>query len=359
MHFSDANRNTGSGSTPPKPSRLLSRTAISLALVLALAGSAFYFLDPLELFRTKQFTGPREALTLGLARESLAALAMVARDRGFFAAAGLDVTVKDYKSGSLAMKGLLAGDVAMTTAADIPVVFESMARRDFRIVATIGSSDNEPRIIARKDRDVQTPADLRGKRIATQKASAVHFFLHVFLLQNGMVAEDVTLSFLKADDLVKALVDGEIDAFSMREPYISQAAKQLGDNAVVFEKPGLYRKTFNVAVTADLLKHRPEVVRRAMQALVQAEAFAQKYPEQAIQIVAKVLESPPADIAAIWPDSVLKVSLDQSLLVSLEDEAKWVIGSKLTDATESPNYLEMIHVGSLKAAAPFLVSLIH
>ncbi len=358
MHSPGTNRNTGPGITPPKSSRSL-KTTVSLALVLALVGGVFYLRDPLELFHTKQFTGAREAVTLGLAHESLAALAMIARDRGFFAEAGLDVTAKDYKSGALAMKGLLAGEVAITTAADIPIVFESMARRDFRIVATIGSSDNEPRIIARKDQDVKTPADLRGKRIATQKASAVHFFLHVFLLQNGMVAEDVKLSFLKPDDLVKALVDGEIDAFSMREPYISQAAKQLGDNAVVFEKPGLYRKTFNVAVTADLLKNRPEVVRRAMHALVQAEAFAQKNPEQAIQIVAKVLGSPPAGIAAIWPDSVLKVSLDQSLLVSLEDEAKWIIGNKLTDATETPNYLDMVHVGTLKAVAPFLVSLIH
>lgn len=343
---------------PRKSSRSLKLTVL-LTVLLALLGSVFYLLDPLALFRSKQFSGAREALTLGVARESLAALAMIARDRGFFAEAGLDVTSKDYKSGAQAMKGLLAGEVAMTTAADIPIVFESMARRDFRIVATIGSSDNEPRIIARKDREVKTPADLRGKRIATQKASAVHFFLHVFLLQNGMIAEDVTLSFLKADELVKALVDGEIDAFSMREPYISQAAKLLGDNAVVFEKPGLYRKTFNVAVSADLHQNRPEVVRRAMQALVQAEAFAQKHPEQAIQIVAKVLESSPADIAAIWPDSVLKVSLDQSLLVSLEDEAKWVINSKLTDVTEAPNYLEMIHLGSLKAVAPFLVSVIH
>ena len=358
MNFPDVSRNTGPGTTPPKSSRLLSTTTL-LALVLALAGSAFYFLDPLDVFRTKQFTGPREAVNLGLAHESLAALAMIARERGYFAEAGLDVTVMDYKSGSLAMKGLLAGEVAMTTAADIPIVFESMTRRDFRIVATIGSSDNEPRIIARKDSGVKTPADLRGMRIATQKASAVHFFLHVFLLQNGLVAEDVKLSFLKPDELVKALVDGEIDAFSMREPYISKAAKQLGDNAVVFEKPGLYRKTFNVAVTVDLLKNRPEVVRRAMLALVQAEAFAQQHPEQAIQIVAKVLGSPPADIAAIWPDSVLKVSLDQSLLVSLEDEAKWVLGSKLSDATEAPNYLEMVHLASLKAVAPFLVTLIH
>ena len=357
MHSPHASKNSAA-LQPRKSSRSLKLTVL-LTVLLALLGSVFYLLDPRALFRAKQFSGAREALTLGVARESLAALAMIARDRGFFAEAGLDVTAKDYKSGAQAMKGLLAGEVAMTTAADIPIVFESMARRDFRIVATIGSSDNEPRIIARKDREVKTPADLRGKRIATQKASAVHFFLHVFLLQNGMIAEDVTLSFLKADELVKALVDGEIDAFSMREPYISQAAKLLGDNAVVFEKPGLYRKTFNVAVSADLYQNRPQVVRRAMQALVQAEAFAQKHPQQAIQIVAKVLESPPAEIAAIWPDSVLKVSLDQSLLVSLEDEAKWVINSKLTDVTEAPNYLEMIHLGSLKAVAPFLVSVIH
>src|SRR4030065_2325118 len=116
MHSPEASKKPAPGIKPPKSSRSL-KTAVSLALVLARAGAFFYLLDPAGLFRTKQFAGPREALTLGLAHESLAALAMIARDRGYFSEAGLDVTGKGYKRGGPAVKGLLAGDVGMTPAA--------------------------------------------------------------------------------------------------------------------------------------------------------------------------------------------------------------------------------------------------
>ena len=323
-----------------------------------LLGLGAYLIKPWERFIVAA-PQAREPVTFGLARESLAALAMVARDRGYFADAGLDVTIKEYKSGQLALAGFLAGEAAIATTADIPIAFESLLRQDFGIIATIGSSDNEPRIIARKDLGVTEPADLRGKRIATQRASAVHFFLHMFLLQNGMTADDVSVSFLKPDELGPALADGRIDAFSMREPYISQALKTLGERAVVFSKPGLYRKTFNVVAANDLLKTRPQVARQVLDAMLRAELYALTAPQEAMAIVAKGLGAAPAEVAALWADASLKVSLDQSLLISLEDEAQWILSNKFSHVDQAPSYLSLLHLDSLKAVDPILVSVIH
>lgn len=347
------------GPRPRASARSIPRL-VSLVFIAAavLAGGLYYHLDTIQAYLARA-PQTREKVTLGLARESLAALAMIAHARGFFAHAGVDVQVKEYKSGQLAMAAFLAGETDVATTADIPIVFESLQRQDFSIIATIGSSDNEPRVIARKDRGINNASDLRGKRIATQKASAVHFFLHMFLLQNGMSTDDIELSFMKADELVQALADGRVDAFSMREPYISQALKAIGDNAVVFAKPGLYRKTFNVVAAHHVFKSRPNVAPRVVQALVMAEGFAINYPQEAIAIVAKGLGSTPEEIAAIWPDSNLKVSLDQSLLIGLEDEARWIIGNKLANVGHAPSYLELVHLDALKAVDPILVSVIH
>lgn len=331
--------------------------AVALAALLVVLG--LYILNPLERFSVAAAPQVREPVTFGLARESLAALAMIARDRGYFADAGLDVSVKEYKSGQLALAGFLAGEAAIATTADIPIAFESLVRQDFGIVATIGSSDNEPRIIARKDAGIASPADLRGKRVATQRASAVHFFLHMFLLQNGMTADDVSVSFMKPDELVRALADGRIDAFSMREPYISQALKAVGESGVVFSQPGLYRKTFNVVASNELLKSRPQVARKVLNALLRAELYALEQPQEAMAIVAKGLGAPPAEVAELWADASLKVSLDQSLLISLEDEAKWIITNKFTHVGDAPSYLGLLHLDALKAVDPILVSVIH
>ena len=67
---------------------------------------------------------------------------MIAHDQGFFKQAGLDVRVKEYASGKLALKGLLAGEVSLATSADIPIVFNSFNRQDFSIVSEDYNSKN-------------------------------------------------------------------------------------------------------------------------------------------------------------------------------------------------------------------------
>src|SRR5205814_7737602 len=102
-----------------------------------------------------------------------------------------------------------------------------------------------------------------------------------------------------------------------------------------------------------------ETLRRLLQALMRAETFALEQPDAALAIVAQALEAKPAELAALWKDSNSMVSLDQSLLVGLEDEAKWILGAKLSDARQAPRYIDMIDVDALKSVNPIMVSLIH
>lgn len=331
-----------------------------IVLTMGFASGFYYYPYKQEQQKTVEENVVDDAIVLGIAHESLASLAMIAQHEGFFAQNGVNVKVKEYASGKLALRGFMAGDVDVATSADIPIVFQSLKRQDFKIISTIGSSDNEPRIIARKDSGINTPADLRGKRVATQKASAVHFFMHVFLLKNGMTTDDIELSYMKGKNLPAALVAGEIDAFSMREPFIGQASETLGaDKVVVFSEPGLYRKTFNLVASKGILRHKPDEVKHIISALMQAESYAADNPQQAMQIVATSLGTDAQKIAAIWPDISLKISLDQSLLLGLEDESQWVLSNNLSAATEPPSYLDLIHIDSLKAVNPVMVSLIH
>jgi len=324
-------------------------------IVLAVSGYYWFSQDQEE---SKEFTGIRETVRISTTGPG-SSLIMIAEEQGLFTQQGLDVTVKEYPSGKRSLEeGIFVGEVDVAHTAETPIVFNSFERQDFSIVATIGSSDNAPRIIARKDQTIQKPGDLRGKRIATQEVSSVHFFLHLFLVKYGLSEKDVNLSFKKAEDLPAALARGEIDAFSMREPFISEASTLLGDNAVIFAEPGLYLKTFNLVASNSMIKDKPEVISRILLALIQAEEFAKNHPDQAIKIVSNKLGVEESVIAALWPGLDLGVSLDQSLLLSLEDEARWVIESELTDRTEVPNHLDFIYPDGLEAVKPEAVTII-
>ena len=306
-------------------------------------------------------TTPRDRITIAIPGEPLNALLVIATDLGLFSRAGIDITVKEeYSSGtgSRALEGMLAGDVNMVTVADTAIVFKSFERHDFAIVASHGSSGNDPRIIARNDKGIKKLSDLRGKRIGTPKGTTMHFFLHVLLTKNGLSEKDVTISFKKIEELPAALAGREFDAISVREPHSSEAAKLLRGNAVVFAEPGLYVKTLNIVALNIFIKENPEAIKKLLRALMQAEESARNQPSQAKKIVSSRLKLSDSEIAALWPDLDLRVSLDQRLLLSLEDEARWAIKNKLTDKTQIPNYLNFIYPAALEAIKPEAVTII-
>lgn len=298
-------------------------------------------------------------LRIGLSLQPSNALVMIALDQGYFRDEGIRVSVEHYVSGKRALlDGLFAGKVDLVTASDVPIVFNSFERQDFSVIATIFHVDNQNRIVARADSGIESPKDLRGKRLATQKSSAVHFFLHLFLLENGMSDHDVALSFMKAGELPESLARGEIDAFSMREPYIGQAKALLGSNAVVFAAPGLYYQSDQLVAANGLLEERPEAVRKVLRALVRSEQFVRANPKDSQEIVARSLGAGSAEIAAIWPELTPRVSLEQSLLLRLEDIARWALKRRLVEGREIPNLLDLMHLDGLEAVKPEAVTVI-
>ena len=330
------------------------RQALATTIAVGLTGSALFATG----CRPSKPAGAREQVRFGLSAEIPNALPIIAIQQGFFAAEGLDLTVTEYVSGARALSELFTGAVEVATVAEVPIVAASFQRQDFRLFASIAVAGDAHSIVARRDAGIRQPAELRGKRIATQRASSVHFFLHLFLVNHGLADKDVTLSFLNAEELVPALMAGRIDAFSMREPFVSAALAQLGTNAVVFQPPGLYVRTQHLVGSAAFLRDRPETARRLVRGLLVAERFARHHPLEARQMMARQLAIAPDHLVGQWAQLNLKVSLDQSLLSQLEDEAIWLRDSHLVPPAPLPNYLRLLEPSVLGAVKPEAVTLL-
>ncbi len=61
----------------------------------------------------------------------------------------------------------------------------------------------------------------------------------------------------------------------------------------------------------------------------------------------------------MWKELELAIKLEQSLLISLEDEARWAIKNNLVEGTTIPNYLKFIYLDSLKSLNPDIITIIH
>ena len=54
----------------------------------------------------------------------------------------------------------------------------------------------------------------------------------------------------------------------------------------------------------------------------------------------------------IWMDFRFKVTLDQSLLVTIEDESRWAIKNRLVESQAMPNYLDFLYADALSSVKP-------
>jgi len=54
----------------------------------------------------------------------------------------------------------------------------------------------------------------------------------------------------------------------------------------------------------------------------------------------------------VWFQNQFSLSLDQSLILAMEDEARWMISNSLTTEKTVPNFLDYIYPDGLSAVKP-------
>ena len=301
-------------------------------------------------------------VTLGVETSLLPASVWVAENKGYFKEEGLDLTIREFDSGRTALATMLnEGNLDMVTVAQTPVMFNSFDRDDYVIIATMVYSINDVKILARQDRGIKNPSDLKGKTVGITKGSTGHFFLGLFLIHSGLQLSEIETIDIEASELPQALVDGRVDAISTWEPHIWNAKKLLDENAVRLQPRGgakIFREDFYFVPNRNFMENNPETLKRFLKAIEKGEEFIQKNKEEAINIVSQRLKLDKELVVSIWDDFEFQLILDQAIIITLEDEARWAIDNNLTDATEVPNYLDYIYFDALEEIKPNAVTII-
>ena len=328
--------------------------------IAAIGGGAMmvlvWFLLPATTEPTR--TVQLERITVGAEASMLTAAIWVAESRGYFDKEGLDVRIKTFDSGRLSLLAMLKGEgIDICTVAPTPIMFNSFERDDFAIIATFVYSYDDIKVIARKDKGIATARDLKGKKVGTPARTTGQFFLNAFLTDRGVPAKEVQAIDINPSDLPVALEKNDVDAIVIWEPHGYYAQELLGDKATRLPDLDIYKETFNFVVMKDYAATHPELLAKFLRATDAATTFIVENKEESRELVAENLDLDRKVTAAIWDDFVFEMSLDQTLIRTLEEEALWAIRSQLVDRPKIPNYLHYIHLRSLKAVKPQAVTI--
>lgn len=331
--------------------------ATLLALVVAAFAAAAY----LWVFaKPPAHSGPLDEVTIATNTVYAGSCSLfVAQENGYFTAHGVQATIQPHTTGKAALDAVLQGKAHLSASADLPIMFAVMRRQPVSIVATIFSTERDYEIVGRRDKGVTTPASLRGKRIGVTLGTSGHFVLDAFLNRQKLSPSDVTVVDLKPEDITPALAKGDIDAAATWEPHVGAIKKQAGANAAAFSANGIYDATFNVSGTRDYVAQHQDTIKKVLRALIAGGRFCKETPVKAREITARAMQTDALELSASWRAYRFDIALDQSLLLALEDEARWAIKNKLGGNERMPNFLDNIHLGGLLAVMPTAVTVIH
>jgi len=300
-----------------------------------------------------------EKLTIAVSSTPHAALLHLAAAKGFFAAVGLDVTLLPVSHGKAAMDLLAQHKTDMAAAAEVPFVVAVLNGEAFSIAATVVSVSTEMAIVARRDRAINEPRDLVGKKIGVPLGTSGEYFLWAFLIRHRLQPELVTLLDLPPGQLPPELARGAIDAASAWQPIRFRAESALGDNAATFTAPDAYTVTHVVVARSNFLHEHPGATQKLVRAMLMAEAFNREQPQQAVALVAERLKIDPKALQPGWQDLELQVDLRQSQLITLEDEARWAMARGYAPKSAVPNFLPHLYLDALLAVKPERVTVVH
>jgi NitT/TauT family transport system substrate-binding protein len=241
---------------------------------------------------------------------------------------------------------------------EFPLVVRALNQARIRTIASISKSEFIY-LVGRADRGIDEVSDLKGKRVGTTFGTIAHFFLGRFLDLNGMNIQDVTLVDVKTPaEWVNAIVDGDIDAIATAQPYANSIQDRLGANAVIWSVQSSQPLYAQAISTDEWITEHPELCSRFLRSLLQAEEFAINYPAEVKAIVKNQMNLTDAYIETVWTQNQFSLSLDQSLILAMEDESRWLISNNLTDATSVPNFLDYVYVDGLETVKPNSVNVI-
>ena len=323
-----------------------------IALVAGAGIIAWHFTSSPE-----PYSGPAESIILGGLVSDANALIFTAEDQHFFAANGINFTFKTYDTGLATIDDLMKGNIDIAGASEYPVIAKAFEKDDISIIASTGKS-YIVYFLGLTDKGIRMAADLKGKKIGLPRGTITEFYLGRFLNLHGMSIRSVTLINLPAGQANDAIANGSVDGVVTWEPYVSQIQEQHA-NGIVSWSVQNSQAVYSVLVCRnDWIKQHPDLVRRVLNSLAQAEEYMVQHPAETEAILQKRYHYDDKYVARVWPEQQFSLSLDQSLITAMEDEGRWMIANKMTNESNVPDLRNYIYEDGLEAIRPGSVNII-
>ena len=185
-------------------------------------------------------------------------LLFAARDLKLFEKAGLAPEYIPFIAGPPMSEAAKNKNIDVAIVKILPFLSGLSQGEDWVMIGIDSEGAYSEGLVVRKDSNIETPGDLKGKRIGYFAGSSAHYGLIMTLRQHGISRNQVNLLDMPPEKQMTALINKELDAAMVWEPWIQRMVHETNARLIAIEGDlGIYTNVATISVQREWL-HRKQ-----------------------------------------------------------------------------------------------------
>ncbi|KQP04503.1 ABC transporter substrate-binding protein [Pseudorhodoferax sp. Leaf265] len=211
---------------------------------------------------------------------------------------GFGVKWVEFPAGPQLLEGLNVGAVDVGYVGEAPPIFAQAAGAKFVYIGVDPAAPRAEAILVTKDSPIQSVADLKGRKVALNKGSNVHYLLVKQLEKHGLKLADIQPVYLAPADGRAAFESRNVDAWVIWDPFQAAAEKATGARVLADGTPGVVNNYQYYLGERGFVQKNPKVVQALFADAVEQGIWLKKNLRQAAELIAP-LQGLPVDVVEL------------------------------------------------------------
>ncbi len=271
----------------------------------------------------------------------------VAKEAGLFEKNGLDVTINTGPSGSAMVPFLVNNQVQAAYGSDLAGVINHQVDNNIVAVADGTYLAKWESVIGRNVADM---AALKGKKVGIAMGTGSEIFWRRVLEKRGLNPADYILVNVEAPEMLAAIERGDIDAFSVWEPWPTRTLMSVKGTKVLETAEGIYNNINFVYMNRGWIEQNKATAEKFMRSLVEANDIIEKDRPNAAKMIAKFLTMPVELASELMPKLEYDMDWQARSFTAIKDSEKLLADQKKLKAPIDLD--KYVYMDLLKAVRP-------
>jgi sulfonate transport system substrate-binding protein len=201
---------------------------------------------------------------------------------------GYKVQWLEFAAGPQELEAINAGGLDIAFTAESPPVFSQAAGIPLVYLAAFSSDPKSISLLVPTNSPFKSVKDLKGKKIASQKASIGHYLIVRALEREGLKISDVQSVFLEPPDANVAFNQGRLDGWFIWEPFVTRNVQNKTGRVLIDGSNGLRDSNNYLLTSRTFYENNQPAIKILLEELQKEEVWAKNNPKQLAEMLAPV-----------------------------------------------------------------------